>query len=200
VIEEMDIEENFVKFKKEELDVINGLYKEYDGLFINNNNGYTLLHEANLFFEEHLAKNNFLSLHHFQFFKRVFNKFYKEYYKINNPFDRMSTVNFIIRRNKYCTLMMTFIGLMTAYYCGSIRKEDIKETIKESFGSDFFKVPIFKEDKWEDYDIFDIKNKIFLGARSEIDEYIKKYPSLLGKNNRQGTYEVLVRKIECAMY
>ena len=194
----MDIEENFAKFKKEELDVIDGLYKEYDDLLIHNS--YTLSSELVKYVEDSLSKHNFLSQHQFMFFRRRFTRFYDENYEVDFPFDRMNTVNFIIRRNKYCTLMMTFIGLMTAYYCGSISKEDIKETIKESFGSDFSRVPMLKEEEWEDYDIFDIKNKIFLGARSEIDEYIKKYPSLLGKNNRQGTYEVLTRKIECAMY
>ena len=194
----MDIEENFAKFKKEELDVINGLYKEYDDLLIHNS--YTLSSELVKYVEDTLSRHNFLSRHHFESFKKVFDKFYRENYKLNAPFDRMITVNFIIRRNKYCTLMMTFIGLMSAYYCESISKEDIKETIKKSFGNIFSRVPIFEEDKWEEYDIFDIKNKIFLGARSEIDEYIKRYPSLLGKNNRQGTYEILVRKIECAMY
>jgi hypothetical protein len=198
LIEEIDIEENFAKFKKEELDVIKGLYKKYDDLLIHNS--YTLSSGLLKYVEDSLSKHNFLSRYQFLFFRRIFTRFYDENYEVDFPFDRMNTVNFIIRRNKYCTLMMTFIGLMTAYYCGSISKEDIKETIKESFGSDFSRVPIFEEDKWEDYDIFDIKNKIFLGARSEIDEYIKKYPSLLGKNNRQGTYEVLTRKIECAMY
>jgi len=188
LIEEKNMEQNFEKFKEKELNFIKDLYFGNDNKDKNS-------------FECDLNEYGFLNDDHLERFRSCFNRYYSS--TINAKFgyiDKMDTVHFILQRNKYCFLMSLFKGLMSAYYSHSITKDQLKEEFKKLFDEEFYRVPIFMKEEWDNYDVFDIKNKLYIAARQELDSYINEYPSLLGKHYKQVMYEILTRSIECDMY
>ena len=178
------MEQNLEEFKAKELEEIKKLYEKLDAGTLDNDD----LEMFRFYSKEHLEK-----------FRNTFNRFYKEV--SDNSFgkiDKIETVNYILQRNKYCSLAMSYRALLLSYANGR-SKEDIKNEFKSNFDGRFAVVPIFKPHEWDSYDLFDIKNKIFIAAREEMDIFLQVYPCLLGKHNTNLVYQMLDKSLDIVM-
>lgn len=151
-------------FIKEELEVIKEMYARLDRGELRN---------------REIIMHGFLHINAFINFRQIFEKIYADVVEgtYNGRFvDMLDYVNFLSGRLYWMELLRRNSDLFNLY-SNNIEASTIKRALECEF-IDIHQVEEFKDKGWENYDIYDIRNKILSRSSEQVGEYLDKYKYL----------------------